>query len=107
MEENKTKAGKAPEGQKKLSYEELNQIASDLHMSNQRLYSRVQELEDVLSRRDFEFSSFFMNSLFRVVDHAEMYDSDFIDWCIGNIKNAMYSFVQNTTSEEKKDGKAE
>lgn len=109
MEENKKNvaAEKATE-QKKLSYDELNKIASDLHLSNQKLYARVQELQEMLSNRDFEYSSFFLNALFRVVDHAEMYDADFANWCIDNIKSAMHSFVENANpADAKKDGEAE
>lgn len=106
MEENK-KNGQAPEPRKKLSYEELNQMAGDLHLSNQKLYARVQELQDLLSRRDFEYTSFLLSSLFRVVDHLELYDDKFGEWAVQNIQDALTSLVESTKPKEETDGKAE
>ena len=107
MEENKNKVEGKPE---KLSYEKLNEIASNLHVSNQKLYARVQELQEALSNREFEYTSFFLTMLFKVVEHAEMYNQDFVDWTIKNIEDALRSFmasVEQTQAEEKTDGKAE
>ena len=106
MEEKKQNAQGAP---KKLSYEELAQAASDLQMSNQKLYARVQQLQEALEHREFEFTSFVLNALFKVVEHAEMYPADFLEKCIGNIVGAITEIIESNKpqEEEQKDVKAE
>ena len=42
MEENKTKTVEMKSEQKKLSYEELNDIARQLSQQNQQLYAQLQ-----------------------------------------------------------------
>ena len=106
MEENKKKQ----EQPEKLSYEKLNEIASNLHITNQKLYARVQELQEALSNKEFDYTSFFLSMLFKVVEHAEMYNAEFVEWTVKNIEDALRSFMasmEQAQTEEKSDGKAE
>ena len=98
MEENKT--------QKKLSYEELNKAASELHVQYQKLLGEYRKAMEALQNRDFEYSSFFLQMLFKVFDHAEFYTDEFVKWSAQNIQDALVSFSESmkpVQEEEKKD----
>ena len=109
MEEKNKKAGQ----QEKLSYEELSQAASDLHVQYQKLVAEYKKLGEeyqkaveALRNRDFDYTSFFLSMLFKVMEHPEMYNDKFVSWCSENIEGALTSFAENTKpkEEEKTDG---
>lgn len=87
MEENKAKE------QKKLSYEELNQAASELWQANQKLTQQIQQMQKALENRDFDYSSFFLSMLFKVTEHIDLYTDEFKKWTIENIQAALTSFA--------------
>lgn len=98
MEENKNK---------KLSYEELSQAASDLHVQYQKLVAEYKKLGEeyqkameALHNRDFDYTSFFLSMLFKVMDHPEMYNDKFVSWCSENIEGALTSFAENAKPKE-------
>jgi len=92
MEEKKTKAGQA---QEKLSYDKLKQMASDLYQENMKLRNQLQ---------NFDTTSFLLSMLFKVMDHADLYDFEFRDWTKKNIQAALTGFMEQITEpEEKKD----
>ena len=91
MEENKNK---------KLSYEELSQAASDLHVQYQKLVVEYQKAMEALRNRDFDYTSFFLSMLFKVMDHPEMYNDKFVSWCSENIEGALTSFAENAKPKE-------
>ena len=91
MEENKNK---------KLSYEELSQAASDLHVQYQKLVVEYQKAMEALRNRDFDYTSFFLSMLFKVMEHPEMYNDKFVSWCSENIEGALTSFAENTKPKE-------
>lgn len=104
--EEKQKAGQ-PE---KLSYEQLSKAASDLHVNYQKLSAMYQQLSDqyekaveALKNREFDYTSFFLSMLFKVMEHPEMYADDFVNWTVQHIQDALYSFDSAMNSEEKKD----
>ena len=91
---------------KKLSYDELNKAASELHVQYQKLLAEYQKAMQALQSRDFDYTSFFLQMLFKVMEHPEMYKDDFIKWASENIEGALTSFAENfkaPVSEEKKD----
>lgn len=102
MEENKTKK----EEPKKLSYEELNKAASNLHIQYQKLYAEYQKAMQALSDRSFEYTSFFLSMLFKVMEHPEMYSEEFTKWCAGNIEASLRSFEENAKQQEEKANEA-
>ena len=96
MEENKQK-------QKKLSYEELQKAAGDLYQQNQQLVHQMQQMQAALENKDFDYSSFFVSMLFKVMEHPEMYREEFVKWASDQIESALMSFAKVTepTAEEK------
>lgn len=96
------------EEKKKLSYEELQRLAGELDFENRKLMEHIGQLNAALDRKGFEYSAFFLSNLFRVMDKAEMYSTDFVAWCRKQIEEAMYSFGPEQEIEEKdKDAKGD
>lgn len=109
MEEKKQNPGQ--EQPKKMTYEELNKVANELYVANQKMQERMQKMQEALQGQDFQYTAFFMDSLFKVIDHAELYDEKFVEWCIMHIKTALETFVANSEpaqeENKEKDGKSE
>lgn len=88
MEENKTKTVemKAVEGskeEKKLTYEQLNEACNQLFQQNQQLRGKLNELNTFNAFKRLDY-------LFKVVELADtIKDSDFINQCIDEIKEAI------------------
>ena len=87
MEENKENKEK-----KKLTYEQLNEIANQLMQENMKLKQKCQELymADTIKRLEF---------LFKVVESTYPFDKEFRDTCADEIKELM------TPVQEKKEDK--
>ena len=79
--------------EKKLSYEELNKAASELHMNYQKLMVEYQKALEALNNRDFEYTSFYLTMLFKVMEHPEMYKDDFVQWAADNIEEILREFA--------------
>ena len=88
MEENKENKEK-----KKLTYEQLNEIANQLMQENMKLKQKCQELymADTIKRLEF---------LFKVVESTYPFNAEFRDTCANEIKELM------TPVQEKKEDKA-
>ena len=101
MEEKKNGAQPA---QKKLNYEELQKAAGELSIQYQKLLAEYQRCQEILQRRDFDYTSFFLSMLFKVMEHPEMYKDEFVQWCVENIQGALTTFAQtmHDASEEEK-----
>lgn len=92
--------------QKKLSYEELSKAASELHVQYQKLMAEYQKAIAALQDRNFNYTSFFLQMLFNVIQHKDAYKQEFVDWCIANIEGALTTFadsMKDTETAEKKD----
>ena len=87
MEENKENKEK-----KKLTYEQLNEIANQLMQENMKLKQKCQELYIVDTIKRLEF-------LFKVVESTYPFDKEFRDTCANEIKELM------TSVQEKKEDK--
>lgn len=85
MEENKTA--------QKLSYEQLEQIASQLSQQVQNLYAKLQEAEvsNMLSR---------LNFLFKVVKNDSKFPADFVAKCVAEIVEIMTIKEPEESKEE-------
>lgn len=104
MEDNKTNK------QEKLSYEKLQQVAGELSQQNQKMYQRMMEMQKALENRDFDYTSFFLSMLFKVMEHPEMYKDDFVSWASGRIEDALTSFdnaISKAAEEKPKGDEAE
>ena len=99
MEEKKNK-------QEKLSYEDLQKVAGDLSQQNQKMYQRIMEMQRALESRDFDYTSFFLSMLFKVMEHPEMYRDDFVSWASKKIEDALMTFDKAivNTADEKPEG---
>lgn len=99
MEEAKNKE------QEKISRAELARALDQAQASNDMLVERVKQLSAELQRRDFDFSSFFLSSLFRVLEHPEMYSDEFPKWCADQVEEAMktfYAAMERPATDKKK-----
>lgn len=87
MEENKEK--------KKLTYEQLNEIANQLMQENTKLKQKCQELyiADTIKRLEF---------LFKVVESSYPFDKGFRDTCANEIKELMTPVQENNESDKSK-----
>ena len=85
MEENKTA--------QKLSYEQLEQVASQLSQQVQNLYAKLQEAEvsNMLSR---------LNFLFKVVENDSKFPADFVAKCVAEIIEIMTIKEPEESKEE-------
>ena len=83
------------EEKKKLSYEELSKAASELHLQYQKLMSEYQKAVAALDDRAFNYTSFLLQMLFKVVEHPELYKKEFVDWSINNIESAICTFADS------------
>lgn len=99
---------------KKFTYDELKNMASELYTQNQKLSQQCQRMQQALESQEFNYMSFFLSMLFKVLEHAEYYTDDFTKWCIDNIQSALTAFANSmhpnkpeqpaeSTEEEKKD----
>ena len=104
MEEKKT-----TQKQQKLSYEDLQKLAGDLSEQNQKMYQQIRRMQEIIEKKDFDYTSFFLSMLFKVMEHPEMYSEDFVNWASKNIENALYAFVEASApkQEEEKPNEAE
>ena len=96
MEEKKLKPKmKAEEGQsqQKLSYEQLNNICSELYQQNQNLLKQLQQanMANMFKRLDYLFLVLRYESVFK--------DPDFVNNCIDEIKEAMFAKQEEGTEE--------
>ena len=91
----------------KREYEELVKTASELHVQYQKLMVQYQKAMEALNSREFDYISFFLTMLFKVMDHPNMYKTEFIKWAQANIEQMMTSFAATLQkpSEEKKEEK--
>ncbi len=92
------------EKNKKLTYEELNKVASDLHVQYQKLAAEYNKAMEALRNRDFDYTSFFVQMLFKVMEHPEMYSEEFVKWASKNIEDALMSFAANFKGGDESDG---
>ena len=84
--EEKKKTGQ-PE---KLTYEQLASKFGELSLQYQKLVAEYQKAMEALRNRDFDYTSFFLSMLFKVMEHPEMYNEEFVQWAGKHIEDALY-----------------
>ena len=101
--------------QGKLSYEELNQAASELHANYQKLMAEYQKAIGEINRLQFEGVAFELSMLFKVLENKSVFSNNdhlkgtgFIDWCVMRIHDGIVAYdkilqEQVPVEEEKKD----
>lgn len=85
MEET-TKTQEAQQEPKKLTYEEISQKFNDLYIQYQKLSKMYQQAMAAVQDKGFEAMSFYLQMLFKVMEHPNRYPEKFINWTVGNIQ---------------------
>lgn len=67
---------------KKLSYEELEKVAHELHVQCQKMYSELQNANMVNAFKRLEY-------LFKVVEQGNKFSEGFLNDCIKEIQDTM------------------
>lgn len=98
MEENKAKTVEMKTEKKKFSYEELNDIASQLSQQNQQLYAQLQRVNMTNAFRRLDY-------LFKVVENGAWFTQEFLDNCISEIEESLT--IKEEDTEDNKDSEAE
>ena len=91
----------------KLSYEDLAKNFGELHLQYQKLVQEYQKAVQALNSRDFDYTSFFLSMLFKVMEHPEMYTDEFCKWTSEHIMDALYSFDNAMKQQPKNTNEAE
>lgn len=91
----------------KLSYEDLAKNFGELHLQYQKLVQEYQKAVQALNSRDFDYTSFFLSMLFKVMEHPEMYTEEFCKWTSEHIMDALYSFDNAMKQQPKNANEAE
>lgn len=97
MEEKKQ--DKNPQEQR-LSYDKLKEAASELSVQYQKAVQYIQSLEQKLENQNFSRTAFLLDSLFKVMDHADLYDKEFVAWSKDNIQDAVREFYESSIQAE-------
>lgn len=100
MEENKKQ-----EEPKKLTYEELAAKFNDLYVQYQKVTKMYQQV--VSMDRNFEYMSFFLDRLFKVMDHPNRYSEKFVNWCSKNIQDLLIGLDQSISAPAEEPAKEE
>ena len=69
----------------KYTYDQLNHIAGELQYQNKQLVERVKQLESYAGGLEVQNLFAYTSSLFKVVEHPEMYDTAFVSACVDDI----------------------
>lgn len=91
----------------KMSYDDLKNALGDMSVQYQKAVNHIRMLEERLEQADFSRASFLLQSMFQVMNHAELYDEKFVDWCKENIQAAITSFYEQSLPEEPEQKKDE
>ena len=107
MEEKKNGQAARSEQPQKLTYEQLAQKFGDLHLQYQKLQDAYVKAMDALNNRDFDYTSFFLSMLFKVMEHPEMYTDTFVTWASKKVEDAMYTFDKAMNGQPEQKDEAE
>ena len=101
MGEAKDKAAMAAqEKPNPLTRTELVQQYDDLLFQYRKATEIIRNLRAELEKRDFDYTSFFLGALFRVMEHPEMYTDKFVKWASESIESALISFSDAMRPEQ-------
>lgn len=92
---------------KKLSYEQLSKALNDIHLQYNKLMGEYQKAMEALRSREFDYTSFFLSMLFKVMEHPDMYTKEFVQWCSASIEAALTSFSESMKSSAEEAAKEE
>lgn len=82
------------EEEKKLTYEQLEEVANNLNQQCSQMYAKLQEAKEIISNFDM------LGVLIAILDKAEYFNEDFTSMCVEKIQ-AYVTEMLSTNSEEK------
>ena len=85
----------------KLTYEQLNQVCSELSEQNQKMRSYIQTLRTQMGQIVNNNALQRLGFLFEVLKYKDQFNSDFVISCVDEIKTAL-TIPENKDEEEKK-----
>lgn len=110
MEENKKKekkeiksADQNVEKVKKLSYEELENVAKQISVQLDAAVKENKRLKEALQQNQMANLYTQMEFMFKVVENYNAFDADFVQKCIDAIQNIMLNNPEEDKQEEKND----
>lgn len=103
MEEKKQQ--KSAQKPQEITFEQLKQYYGELSQRYQQLAAQNEQLQKALEDQQFNYMSFYLSMLFKVMEHPEMYETKFTDWASKEIQDALRSFKE--ASEQAPEQKAE
>lgn len=95
---------KKPEGQQKLSREEIIQKFNELLADYQKLQRQYQGAIEALNNIDA--TSFFLNYALKVMEHPELYNDKFVNLCSEKIEFILTRFAGNMQFEQEEANEA-
>lgn len=102
MEEKNKKPAQKPQ---EITFDQLKQYYGELSQRYQQLAAQNEQLQQALENQEFNYMSFYVSMLFKVMEHPEMYQEDFVSFAAKEIEDALRSFKAATTAPaEKPDG---
>ena len=109
MEEEKkvtqAKPADAAKGQKtELSYEELRAVAGQLQQQNRQMNQQLRPADEYIGSLQTQNLFSYLNFLFKVVEHPDMFRSAFLDESISDIEVIMERLHGIMNPEEENDG---
>ena len=100
MGESKNNAAQAQERVSPLTREELKANLDELTIQYRKAVDYIQQLREELQKRDFDYSSFYLSMLFKVMESPAMFSQEFVTNCAQEIEGALTSFHQAMTEAE-------
>ena len=99
MGENIVQMGNITQQEKKLSYEELQETASQLSAQNQQIVAKFKEL--YAKHQELLQNNYFVRLewLWRVIDKRDYFDEYFVSKCMAEFKEILMPTVEEETKE--------
>lgn len=106
MEEKKI--DETPKQEKReLTYDELKNAATQISAQAQALFKENRELKVVLQKADLSNTFSVLECMFKVLNYAEMFDTEFVGKCADSIKNTLTLIALEEPKKEKEEAEEE
>lgn len=106
MEETKQNAAKfeVPQQPKPLTEEELKQRLNVAVTDNRNLVQRLQQAEGYINSLQTQNLFTYISFLLKIVEHPEMYSTEFINNCVADVEDLMTRLHSLTVIEDNDEG---
>lgn len=96
MEEKNKKPAQKPQ---EITFDQLKQYYGELSQRYQQLAQHNEQLQQALENQEFNYMSFYVSMLFKVMEHPEMYNEEFVNFAAKEIEDALRSFKAASVAE--------